>query len=64
MVKHLGTDYADLRNFRRHAKGAIAKVRAVYPTLNLQFAHGGIEIRPGSPAIAGRARQRLEIVAN
>jgi hypothetical protein len=57
MMKHLGTDYAELRNFRRHAKSAISKVRAVYPLLNLDFARGGIEIRPGAPAVPGRARQ-------
>jgi len=58
MMKHLGTDYADLRNFRRHAKSAILKIRAVYPLLNLGFTHGGVEIRPGAPAIPGRLRQR------
>lgn len=63
MMKHLGTDYADLRNFRRHAKTAIGKIRAVYPLLNVTFAHGGIEIRPGGPAIPGRTHQRPEIVS-
>ena len=58
MMKHLGTDYADLRNFRRHAKSAILKIRTVYPLLNLGFTHGGVEIRPGAPAIPGRLRQR------
>jgi hypothetical protein len=58
MMKYLGTDYADLRNFRRHAKSAILKIRAVYPLLNLGFTHGGVEIRPGAPAIPSRLRRR------
>lgn len=64
MMKHLGTSYADLRDFRRHAKHALGKVHAVYPTLNLSFVHGGVEIRPGSPAVQGRARMRPEIVSD
>jgi Plasmid encoded RepA protein len=54
VMAHLGTDYADLRDFRRKAKAAIAKIRTVYTLLNVDFVRGGIEIRPGAPAVPCR----------
>jgi hypothetical protein len=52
---HMGGDYADIENFRKKVKGALRKIRAVYPGLRLGRRVGGIEVSPASfPAIQPR----------
>ena len=52
---HLGGEYADLDNFRKKLKPALAKIRVVYPGLKLGRRQGGIEVLPESfPALAPR----------
>jgi hypothetical protein len=52
---HMGGEYANLGDFRRKAKGAIAKIRAVYPGLKLGRRQGGIEVLTESrPAVQAR----------
>jgi hypothetical protein len=41
---HMGGEYADIDNFRKKAKGALTKIRAVYPGLKLGKRQGGIEV--------------------
>lgn len=49
---HLGSDYADLDNFRKKVKAALAKIRVVFPGLKLGRRQGGIEVLPESlPAL-------------
>lgn len=40
----LGTDYADVGNFRRKAKAALAKIKTLYPGLTIGTAKGGFTI--------------------
>lgn len=49
---HMGGEYADVADFRKKVKGALLKIRAVYPGLRLGRRLGGIEVLPASlPAI-------------
>jgi hypothetical protein len=49
---HLGAEYTHLNNFRASAKGALSKIRTVYPGLKLGKRLGGVEVLPQSwPAI-------------
>lgn len=53
--QHLGGDYADIDNFRKKVKAALAKIRVVYPGLELGRKQGGIEVLPESfPALQPR----------
>ncbi|HVA92368.1 MAG TPA: replication protein RepA, partial [Chloroflexota bacterium] len=41
---HMGGEYSDVDNFRKKAKAALKKIRAVYPGLKLGQRQGGIEV--------------------
>ena len=58
LMTQLGTDYADRKNFKRHAQAALKKVRAVYPMLILTYESGGLTIHPCKPAIAPKPTGR------
>lgn len=49
LAAQLGADYADPKDFRRKATGALRKVLAVSPTLRLASAVGGFVIQPSPP---------------
>jgi Plasmid encoded RepA protein len=52
---HLGAEYKNLDDFRRKAKPALSKIKAVYPGLKLGDRMGGIQVMPESwPAIRPR----------
>jgi hypothetical protein len=55
LMTQLGTDYAEKKDFKRNAKGALRKVQAVYPGLSLTYEKGGIFIHPSRPAIPPRS---------
>jgi hypothetical protein len=57
LAKQLGTDYADVSNFKKKAAPALRKVQAVYPALKLTPGDGGFTIHPSQPAIAPRRPQ-------
>lgn len=60
LAQQLGSDYADIKDFRKYAKSAIRKVKAVMPGLNVEYADGGLILHPGKTAIAPkRGRPRL-----
>jgi hypothetical protein len=44
----MGGEYSNPNDFRRKAKAAITKIRAVYPGLKLGKRQGGIEVLTGS----------------
>jgi hypothetical protein len=50
--QQMGTEYDRSDNFVRKAKAALRKIRAVYPTLKLDYAKGGFFLRPSLTAIA------------
>ncbi|MGH9434905.1 MAG: replication protein RepA [Terriglobia bacterium] len=52
---HLGAEYSRMNDFRRFAKAALAKIKAVYSGLKLGKRMGGIEVLPQSwPSIQPR----------
>ncbi len=52
---HMGGSYADIDNFRKKVKGALRKIRVVYPGLRLGKKQGGVQVLPESfPAIQPR----------
>ena len=52
---HMGGEYADLDNFRKKVKGALKKIRVVFPGLKLGLRQGGIEVLTESrPAMQSR----------
>lgn len=60
LMEQLGTDYTDRKDFKRHATGALKKIQAVYPGLNLEFKPGGVQINPGRLAIPARPAKRTD----
>lgn len=55
LMQQLGADYGELHDFRKRAKEAIRKVKVVSPGLNVDFAPGGLILRPGKTAIKSKA---------
>ena len=58
LMGQLGTDYTHVNNFRTKAKGAIRKIKTVFPGLTLGPKRGGIEILPGASAVPPRSPRR------
>lgn len=58
LVQQLGSDYADIDNFRRKTKAAICKVKAVSPGLHVEFTNGGIILHPGKLAVSPKKGQQ------
>ena len=58
LMKQLGTDYTDTRDFRRYAKIALRKIKLVFPGLRLGPKQGGIEILPGASAVPVKPSRR------
>ena len=54
LEQQLGADYTDLDNFRKKAKAAIKKVKALSPGIRVEFIDGGLRLYPGRPAIAAK----------
>ena len=60
LAQQLGSDYSDIKDFRKNVKPAIRKIHAVMPGLNIEFADGGLILYPGKPSISPkRVRQKL-----
>jgi hypothetical protein len=57
---HMGGEYADIDNFRKKAKAALKKIRAIYPGLKLGKRQGGIEVLAGSRSAIEPREARLE----
>jgi hypothetical protein len=52
---HMGSEYAEVRNFRLYANAALKKIKLVYPALKLGRKQGGIEVLAESyPALQPR----------
>lgn len=49
--QQLGSDFSDLKNFKKCAKKHLVRVEAVYPDLRVRCVEGGIEIQPSRPAV-------------
>ncbi len=57
-MSQLGAEYNDHLNFKKKAKAAFKKVKAVYPDLNIEDMDGGFVIKRGATAIRKRPSQR------
>lgn len=57
LMQQMGAEYKSEKEFARKAKAALRKIRAVYPTLNLDFAKGGLLLQPSLTAIAPAAKR-------
>lgn len=57
-MAQLGAEYNDHKNFKKKAKIAFKKVRAVYPGLEMEEVDGGFIIRQGKTAIRQRTSRR------
>jgi len=58
LMGQLGQDYSDVRDFRKKAKAALCKIKAVYPGLILGDKQGGIQILPGTSAVPPKRPRR------
>ena len=58
LMEQLGTDYANVADFRRKAKVALRKIKAVFPGLILGDKQGGIQILPGASAVPPKRSRR------
>lgn len=47
----VGSSYADMADFKKRAKRALAAVSAAYPSLNLGYFPGGLLIKPSLPPV-------------
>lgn len=54
LMQQLGTDYAEVKDFKKYALAALRKVQAVYPALSISKVKGGLKVYPSRPAIAPR----------
>jgi len=61
-MAQLGAGYNDHKNFKKKAKSAFKKVRAVYPGLEMEEVDGGFIIQQGKTAVCQRtSRRKLSI---
>ena len=51
LMGQLGSEYSDVKNFKKKARGALNKVRGVYPALKISKAIGGFMLHPGPTAV-------------
>jgi hypothetical protein len=62
LARQMGDEYAEVRNFRQKAAGALRKIQALYPGLKLGPMRGGIRIEPDSlPAITPRPTSTIDL---
>lgn len=62
LAEQMGTDYADVHDFRKKAVATLRKIRALYPGLKLGSLRGGIRIEPDSlPAITPRPAATVDL---
>jgi hypothetical protein len=51
LMRQMGCDYDEVRNFKKKANKALRKVRSVYPALKIKNKPGGFDILPCAPAV-------------
>jgi hypothetical protein len=60
-MAQVGSEYGDVKNFKRKAKAALGKIRALYPGLKLEWRSGGFTLYPSPtsvPALPPAAAQK------
>jgi len=56
--KHIGSEYADPRDFRRAAKHALLKIKAIWPELDIELDRGALVLKPSQTHVP-RAKVHL-----
>jgi len=51
LMGQLGSEYSNVKDFKRKAKAALHKVRGVYPALKISQSNGGFLLHPGPTAV-------------
>jgi hypothetical protein len=51
LMQQLGSDYGDIKDFRKKTKAALRKIQAIYPALRIEDEEGGFRILPSRPAV-------------
>lgn len=46
-----GSDYHDIKDFKKYAKKALRKIQSVYPELGIEYIRGGVMVLPCNPAV-------------
>ncbi|MDZ8260597.1 MAG: replication protein RepA [Nostoc sp. ChiQUE01b] len=58
LLNQFGSDYRDVKDFKRYFKLALEKVQCVYPWLQFEYIKGGITIKPSSPSVSYRSLKK------
>jgi hypothetical protein len=58
LLEQFGSEYKDPKDFAKKAWGALLKVQAVYPGLNMERVRGGIKVLPSKPSITIQPKKR------
>lgn len=53
LMQQMGTDYKDVKDFKKYASLALRKVQTVYPALKIKKVPGGFEVLPCPTAVPG-----------
>ena len=56
LKKQLGAEYASTKEFARHSKATLRKIKTVYPELRLDFAPGRLVLKPSKTHVKALAR--------
>jgi hypothetical protein len=51
LMAQVGSEYGDVKNFKRKAKAALGKMRALYPGLKLEWRSGGFTLYPSPTSV-------------
>jgi hypothetical protein len=54
LMQQFGTELSDVKNFKRKALAALAKIKQVYPAMRVDQATGGLLVFPSKTAIPSR----------
>ena len=57
--RQLGTDYGDIKDFKKEANAALRKIAAVYPGLKITKAKGGFTIHTTRLAVPQKTSDQL-----
>lgn len=49
--QHIGSEYSDPRDFRRWAKQALVKIKAIWPELRIEADRGALILKPSRPHV-------------
>ncbi len=54
LAQQMGSAYSDVNNFKKAAKKELQTIKALWPGLNIESAHGGFILKPSRPHVSGK----------